>query len=184
MTLFGDTPAPWTSVVAFDPGGTTGWAWIMFESRMLAADGPLPTLSIAAGLHEPWLMYGEIDCRDQRKGAAVMERWVRSALARCDRLTGGGRVRAVVVVEAFVLREQTSSSNLLSPILLAARLDQLLGDDVEWFYQSPADAMSVCSDGRMKAWGWWIKGQPHATDALRHLVLWLRKELNGEHSTD
>ena len=40
--------------------------------------------------------------------------------------------------------------------------------------QMPSEAKGYANDERMKRWGFWVPGKPHATDALRHWVKYER----------
>lgn len=44
---------------------------------------------------------------------------------------------------------------------------------VSFKLQSPAQAKSFMTDAKLRAAGWWVKGQDHARDALRHLGTYL-----------
>lgn len=87
-----------------------------------------------------------------------------------------------MIIEDFILRERTMSKSLLSPVRMAARLETLLEIRSEAFgipLQQPSSAKSVVTDERMRRWGLWIKGQQHARDACRHLILRLRVLYDG-----
>jgi hypothetical protein len=45
----------------------------------------------------------------------------------------------------------------------------------EFILQSPADAKRFATDARLHECGMWVKGQDHARDAYRHLLLYLAK---------
>jgi hypothetical protein len=82
-----------------------------------------------------------------------------------------------VVIEDFLLRERTMERNLLSPVRFTAAFQVLLCQH-QWrmkcVLQSPSDK-SVINDDRLRKLGLWAVGQQHARDALRHMMLWLRK---------
>ena len=178
---FGEVEPFWVSVFAVDPGGDSGWAWLLYERRLLQSDGAVGAVRLGMDISDPWCLFGQVDCSDERHGAERLAHFVRRARERSERIAATDQLRCCLVCEAFILTERTKRASTLSPVRLTARLDAILGDEVEWFEQTAADAKGVCTDDRMKQWGLWQPGQPHATDALRHLVLWLRKELNNEH---
>lgn len=75
-------------------------------------------------------------------------------------------------------------ASLLSPVRLSAKLsfaNHIDTNPAEWFEQSPSDAKRTIADDRLKTWGLWTPGKDHMNDAKRHLLLWIRKEKNGEH---
>jgi hypothetical protein len=178
----------WVSVFAVDPGVDSGWAWLVYEVSRLDSDGALGAVRVGSGLNDPLFRFGEISCVDEDASTWTLADWIGASSDKARRFIGGGDVRTVVVVESFSLRERTASNDLLSPVRLSAKLGLLVWlinqeepGVVEWFWQSPSDAKSVCTDERMRRWGLWQAGKPHATDAIRHLILWLRKEIADEH---
>lgn len=73
-------------------------------------------------------------------------------------------------------------SNVSAPDRLSNRVQQELSHEefqYEFVEQSPSDAKGTITDKRLKLWGLWYPGEPHRNDAMRHLLLWLRKE--GQH---
>ena len=90
-------------------------------------------------------------------------------------------IHDVIAIEDFILREMTKGRTLLSPVRLTAILRfnlWQLGVLDSVVMQQPADAKSTITDKRMRDWGLWNKGMPHVNDAIRHLVLALRRR-NG-----
>ena len=83
-----------------------------------------------------------------------------------------------VVVERFVPQPTKGYTwQSLSAMRVGAMLEALIdasGLLIEVSWQVPSD-MTVASDERLKAWGWWWPGHPHAMDALRHLIVFLRR---------
>jgi hypothetical protein len=45
--------------------------------------------------------------------------------------------------------------------------------DSHLYLQSPGQAKAFSTDEKLRKLGWWVKGQDHARDALRHLLVWL-----------
>jgi hypothetical protein len=84
-----------------------------------------------------------------------------------------------IVCEDFILNRMGSDRALLSPVRLNTGLYNILasGDsevDCDWHLQSPSDK-SVVTDEQLKSLDLWFKGQQHARDAARHMVLFLRR---------
>lgn len=132
------------------------------------------------------LRCGQVDTHDESRGVDKLMELVEGSRARAEVLAEGAtlarskpsQIRQVVIVEDFILRQRTQSRDLLSPVRIGARLaDRLhVASMGEPIWQQPSDAKSIVTDKRMKAWDIWQPGQPHACDAIRHLLLWLRKQ--------
>jgi hypothetical protein len=88
--------------------------------------------------------------------------------------------RIVFVVEDFILREGSHSSERSG--LSSPRIVSLVEGEVgvkfpaiEMPRQSPSNAKTVATDARLRSNGLWRPGRPHENDAVRHLVLWVRR---------
>ena len=169
-----DSAAHAGSVLAVDPGETCGVAWMPLDALSLDSRAAAKQIS-----HEqvPW---GSAYGFDPEVSAAnrILLR-IRRENAR------------IVLVES-------SASALLRPgmqrtkhSLVPLRIEAMLrfGLEHKWLdvrleVVSPSQ-MSIASDSRMKAWGLWFRGEPHATDAARHLMVFMRqwkKEMrDGKH---
>lgn len=183
---------PCVSLSAVDPGETTGYAWCMVGRKELLSAEPfhemLPRLATDTsgyGLTDARFDTAQISCYpDECNGSENI--WARVAVAvhQTQRILMRSRVLTTVphfvVMEDFILREDTKDRSLLSPVRIAARVEQLLYRDNKefdtvWTLQSASDAKSTCTDERMKSWGLWQPGKPHATDATRHVIVALRR---------
>ncbi|AXH50337.1 RuvC-like resolvase [Gordonia phage NatB6] len=173
------------SVVAFDPGGTTGWSIMRVDPAKLLDKTVRPHETITQWHH------GEIDCgaksgqvansaaaqgidlggsaSGEAAGVFMMERLIRL----------GGRVPcATVVIEDFILRTQSQKRDAISPVRLISSLDTLLWIErivPEPVKQQPSEAKTTITDERLKQWGLWASGSRHARDADRHALLFIRK---------
>lgn len=184
MTVLDFTSPPrWVSVFTVDPGQHSGWAWLLFERPLLPSDGSVGCVRVGLSLSRPMCMSGEMNTSREVQGSKDLVRYISRSRERgmsfCRR-----SVRQAVVMESFQARERTMDANLTSPERIAARVEQELSRvdyEFEWYWQSPSDAKGTITDKRLKRWGLWYPGQPHRNDAMRHLLLWLRKEANGEH---
>jgi hypothetical protein len=157
-------------VVAFDPGGTTGWCAMEYR-RGAGRDGVLrwKTGSIGGGSD------GDALVSVVRGMASVVLKF----------LPNGG----TVVVEDFVLDKgrASGSRDLLAPVRLTAGLrvelawlagmGGLEGEGSGWRIelQSAADAKSVVTNKRLRSWGFWVRGSDHERDAVRHALLYVRR---------
>lgn len=131
--------------MAVDPGGTTGFA--------------------------TW-RHGEIwgDFTGQAPPQEFLELAHQLMVQHCF----GGRL----VVERFVITVATAKKSpqpealeQIGALRYLARIE--CGMELEM--QTPAEAMGLVPDKRLRALGWYRPGQVHANDALRHLGLALAK---------
>lgn len=181
MIVFGDREPRWVSVFTVDPGERTGWAWLCYERSRLATDGAHGAVKIGLELSYAMCMQGEMPSVKEDEATDEIRRYVRRSSERAASHVATD-VSTVCIIEDFTLRERTMDSSLLSPVRLGAKVAYgMYLDEVPVYWQSPSDAKSTITDDRLQRWGLWRKGAPHANDAMRHLILWLRKEINGEH---
>lgn len=146
-------------LLAIDPGGTTGWAHF-------------------------WIPPGNLSVRSRD----VLE----DVEYDCGQLTGPepGQARQIgaiitlmgdcgpVICEDFTLRQFRQDAALLAPVRLTAMIEYIISgiiDEPPFRKQQPSMAKSTATDERLKEWGLWEKGQPHARDAIRHGVTFLRR---------
>ncbi|AXQ61378.1 RuvC-like resolvase [Gordonia phage Marietta] len=175
-------------VIAFDPGGTTGWSVMRLDPAKLLDK----TASWRDVITHWW--HGEIDCgamsgsvndaaitqlgdeidlggslSGEHAGAYMMDQLVNQA---------GGRFLTALVIEDFILRTQTQKRDALSPVRLTAAFEQMIWERPGYptpKRQQPSEAKSSITDERLKQWGFWASGSRHARDADRHAILFLRK---------
>lgn len=157
----------WATVVALDPGGTTGWSVICVEEDALSDSGVSILKSI---VH--WAQ-GEVDVGDEDEHAAVLV----ELLAAWP--------NAACVIEDFFLRKFLKDKDLLSPVRITSKIEYafrmgLQGIDPPGrnvFKQQPSMAMSTATDARLHDWGLYVRegGFGHARDATRHAITFLRR---------
>lgn len=179
------------SIFAYDPGETSGWAWCCIGRKELTSGVPLHELLpfLAADtqgylLEDRRFMCGEIKCfpgdRAEDKGAEELYYRAISLDHMAGRVSRGRVGRTHVVGEGFTLRELTKDPSLLSPVRLYSKVELLFyrSNEIDvWVTerQQASDAKATCTDARMRSWGLWLPGKPHATDATRHLIVYLRR---------
>lgn len=185
--------ADWISAIAFDPGQDTGWAWCMFDARLAPLLGTRSCL-IQAG--EAGTRYGQIDCGstsdDESEAASTMCRYVQQASEQTRQKSGMPMVRTVVICEGFRLRQRTMSLSLLSPVRLQSKLEQSLYEQnvIHQFFEQQASEISIITDEILLDYGMAVprhlhcKCHRHANDALRHLILWMRKYVKVVRTTE
>lgn len=175
------SPGYWTSgaagvsVLAVDPGGTTGWAVLQVHPACLTDD----KYSILGNIQH-------FEC-GEFLGSEASQVYSLLDLAR-------EWPDAAVVVEDFVLRMFQQSRDLLAPVRVTAAFKWALwmgittGDQsankvrtfptrpVRPVYtQSAEEAKTTCSDDRLKSWHLHAASSAHARDAKRHALLFLRR---------
>jgi hypothetical protein len=141
-------------VLALDPGGTTGWAVLCVHPEAMEGDPDVPVMS-----NIEWWTAGE---------------FTGSSLSQCDEIVelAHSWPSARLVTEGFKLRQ------------LNAELDPVeINHTVAWalrpryfVQQQPALAMSTVTDDRQKEWGFWVPGKPHARDAVKHGITFLKRQ--------
>lgn len=166
------------TVIAIDPGGTTGWSLISVHPESLTE----PDASFLDNIHVH--QHGEVDCGSHRGNLGTS---LHSGISTDGEFSGvydlakfiSGWPCAAVVIEDFVLGQLRKDRDLLSPVRITAALGNSVWLDSgrEYFVQSPGDAKRICSDERLKAWRMYdaVGGLRHARDADRHAILFLRK---------
>lgn len=151
------------NVFAVDPGETTGWAllWIPTANMVLRDVSVLEDVEFSCG---QWS-----GSEDSQADAFKAE------------LIG---LECPVIFEDFILRQFRRDRTLLSPVRVMAKMEyvlhrhRLLTADPKLNpvrKQQASLAKSTATDARLRSWGLWIKGQPHARDAIRHGVTFLRR---------
>lgn len=177
------------SIFAVDPGTTTGWAWSVVGRKEVGRHGITDTLVQARRdkggplLGESRLAWGQVEVHTPDDPVAEADHAqqlfdLMVAMGEMGARRTSGRVPCVtdLIVEDFVLRERTMSRSLLSPVRITAALVTLVHAEhppVRLHFYSPS-SKSVVRDDQLKRWNLYAKGQPHARDALRHLILHLR----------
>jgi len=182
------------AVLALDPGMTTGVAWFRSDMKVLRDVGPVSRvksllLSQVGGHGEPTGGCGQVTGSEMEQ----VDRLMRFAYNQLF----PGVVRAVIVSEhdpqTFHAKstKHTFIPHRINAMVeyvhfVAAKYVASIGGvegrkdvGVRLVRQSPASGKGVVTDARLRNWGLWQVGQPHANDALRHLIVFLRKEIGN-----
>lgn len=150
-------------IIGVDPGGTTGWGRVTVPRKSIFGDERGRILEWDAGQ-----LYGP-----EEEQANELARIVRETQSLAY------KVGPAVVVEHFELRTNVRGDQVLSPVRLAAMISFLrfLGrmGDSQIVYQTAQMAKTTVTDDRLRRWGYWVKGQDHARDAMRHALTALRR---------
>ena len=153
-----DYKDPATTIIWFDQGGTTGWAVFNIWPEALSDPG----YKILSNIHS-WSA-GEFTGSEADQTDSMM-----------DLIDAWGE-DSFVGYEDFILRTFSMSRELLSPVRLAARLEDRMYRDKRTSQlqtpQSASMAKTKVTDDRLQRWGFWnpLKGQEDARDAVRHCI--------------
>lgn len=180
------------TLVAIDPGGTTGWAAVRMH-REDVVGGLLLSASFWEGRRDAASLFsGQVESlmsgvpsvhHGEQKAVARMQHIIQvieeAGISAASALSDGSAACAThVVVEDFIVRQGTMDRSLLSPVRLTSMLfDRLQSSDRTYTFhlQSPSDAKSTISDSHLKSLGLYVRGQEHARDATRHMLTALRR---------
>lgn len=158
-------------ICAFDPGGTTGWAWYDIDREDMC------NLGTREGLRSASTSWGQF-------GQGAPERHSVDKMVEMTRLCwdwaqpNEEEDTFVVTIEDFILRELNADRELLSPVRLTARyLDRMETGPVRiWTRTSANEAKNTCSDERLRIWNQYDSASgKHARDAQRHAIFIGRK---------
>lgn len=155
----------WCTVVALDPGGTTGWSVLSVYPDALSDPDVSVLKSITHHAH------GQVGGNENDQAVALGE--LIAAWPGC-----------ALVLESFTLRKFTKGAELLAPVRVISKMElivhmRLCGVDhsPHMWYQEPSLAKRTATDDRLKDWGLYQRegGEGHARDADRHAITFLRR---------
>lgn len=141
-------------VIALDPGGTTGWSLFQVHPMAMEGDSAIPVMT-----NIEWWTAGEFCGKQDDQIDQILEMVESWPAAR-------------LVTEGFQLRQLNA---LLDPVEINAVLRWAVRPRY-WVAQNPSLAMSTVTDDRQKAWGFWLPGKPHARDAIKHNITFLKRK--------
>jgi hypothetical protein len=165
----------WASVIAIDPGGTTGWELLCIYPDALVKDDVSILASVAHRAHG--LIGG-------REGEWEEDKQVDEIVELIDSWPD-----AAIVIESFTLRKFSAGKELLSPVRITAKIERELwaGDAVDfagerigappraYFTQPSSLAFTTCTDLRLKEWNMYTPGPDHVRAATKHALTFLRR---------
>lgn len=167
-----DLPMDVLPILAFDPGGTTGWSLLVLKRKAeFSRDELLDTnQEICLNQKRSW-WHGQIPCgADQQLGVhqikRIMDDWPTAA----------------IVMESFFLRKTRMGVDL-SPVEIIAQIrNHLYYQGRAMHMQQPSQAKTTATDDRLKLWGCYTPegGLNHARDADRHAILFLRRCIGAQ----
>ena len=145
------------SVFAIDPGGTTGWCLVPDArlDQVPHSDAQLEIIATQVG-------------GDEHQQVVDLYRLINVARKNYGNVA--------VVIEDFVPRVLNQQRWFLSPVRITAGLTQLLWQDrIRWGTQSASLAKTTITDDHLRQCNQWLPGKPHANDAIRHGLTYIRR---------
>lgn len=167
------------TVIALDPGGTTGWSLISVVPEVLITDDPSAFILDNITTHQ----HGQVDCGSHRGNLGtslhpgISTHGENSGIYDLTQFIQSWPC-AAVVIEDFNLRQLRMDRELLSPVRITSAIGfAIWKDGRDYHVQSAGDAKRICSDSRLKEWRMYESDGAlrHARDADRHALLFLRK---------
>lgn len=159
-------------IFAIDPGGTTGWSFLVLPRTLKDRDIFSWNLDTILSNRLVW-EHGEIVTKGVEDEGIyalwkIIDTWPTAA----------------VVVEDFILRTQRKekSRDMLSPVRLNAKLETYLWRSRRpMFLQQPSQAKTTVTDDRLHMLNCYneVGGLGHARDADRHAILFVRRCLGA-----
>lgn len=165
-------------IVGIDPGITTGWAAIGWDSD---------TIPPINGISE--ISQGQYSTGNS--GNKNSDTFYESETSMClqlgwelHQLITNSNNTTILAIEDFISRRLDYSRDYLSPVRISAGLIQQLvfstagsNQPLNYSFRSAADAKRVCTDERLEQWGFPTptRADRHSRDALRHAVLKFRE---------
>lgn len=175
-------------VVAFDPGGTTGWCALGVEPLALAGSHNILPLHEEIVLKE----YGQIDCGARKgergiAGHAVNMAGENDGVQNMLGLVLARWPKSAIVIEDFIIdfKKIDKTRDALSPVRLTAafsfglwRADPIvIGSGLDRiFIQDRTNPKTTCTDARLKEFKLYDRHSgEHARDSQRHAYYFLRQ---------
>lgn len=144
-------------VLALDPGGTTGWSLFGIHPDAMSGDPEL----------HPFGPYGNVLFWTAGEFTGNQDHQIDQILELVDVWP-----LARLVTEDFKLRQLNAE---LDPVEINAILRRAVRPRY-WIKQPAALALKSETDDRLKAAGFWIPGQEHARDAVRHNITFIKRQ--------
>lgn len=163
-----------TTLLALDTGGDTGYASAEVDLNRKGKLSSFKHVSFGLTKHGelPTCGCGRVDCASCDLGMEALLSLVR-------RITPD-----VLIIEDFILSPKTKSDlKVLAPVRINQALITMMKfgglrkPKVVDKTQTASQAKGKATDERLRRTNLWIPGQKHARDAVRHLVLYVDRNL-------
>lgn len=177
------------TVLAFDPGGTTGWCAMSIIADDLVKDNRelyQKIYSFDRGQIDCGTRHGETGGGVNRGHGSLNLPGENRGVSRMSDLATEIYYDSAIVIEDFILERSEKSRELLSPVRITSsftyavwEFSQISESDrfERIFVQNRSPVKTTCNNERMKFWGFGGEGYssiPHAMDATRHAYYFLR----------
>lgn len=176
-----DAPRHKATVLALDPGGTTGWSVMSIHAEALL-DPEVPILENIV-----FWQHGQIDCGSTKGNLGTSGVGdITDGVSTSGEAAGVNEIisllrawpGAVIVIEDFIVRQMNQSRDFLAPVRITAAVSQYLYNQRRsMFVQQPAMAKTSATDERLQKWGLYDRngGLGHARDADRHAITFAKR---------
>lgn len=177
------------TVIAFDPGETTGYTLMGIRPDYLTSTGSEELGAFQDRMSH--IEYGQIDCITGNGTGFDAQMNRHAGIALIQEAVGVSKMidlcvdnlEAAIVLEDFIpdMNKMDKARHTLSPVRIIAAFSYgiCMGEEIPFysrlFIQQRSLAKTTCTDTRLKHWGLYdLHSGPHARDATRHAYYFLR----------
>lgn len=145
------------TVIALDPGGTTGWAILSVNVEAFTFNDGTSLIKYIRH-KDSGQFYGEPNEQADEIGD-LFEAWPTAAIC----------------LEHFEPRQAHYEVSAIQVETIAEYIAWVDSRDSTLFKQLPSLALSTITDDRLKRWKLYKAGEPHGRDAFRHALMFMRR---------
>lgn len=169
---------PETGIFSVDPGGHTGTAWGIFETKKKTVADALATRRAEGSTTYEGEWWKQV--------AEISETW-RGFLKFCVREEGLAPARVEFVCENFIQIPGLTAGgqdSTLPLLIIGGIYGYRLGELAEWerngngpvavpsmILQPAGQASTYATGPRLREWGLWVRGREHERSAWKHIAL-------------
>jgi hypothetical protein len=178
------------SVFSVDPGDSSGWCWILISKKEYLKYGLKGSLERAKAHELPagngptggtWRRFqqGTVSCNNAVGGVRELIGIMAVCSLHAYHIAPNIKNDEMIcLIEDFTLRKMSSDKSLLSPVVIGSMLQMAcnyssLNVGIKRF--SSSDAKTTNTDARLKGLGMYEAHSRHSRDAIRHMILFLKK---------
>lgn len=161
-----DLPMNAVPILAFDPGGTTGWSLLVLRANNFEKLNQEKLLASKLNWWHGQVVGTTDQCLAVHQMKRIIDDWPTAA----------------IVMESFFLRKTRMGIDL-SPVEVIAQIrNHLYYQGRSMHMQQPSQAKTTATDDRLRLWGCYTPegGLNHARDADRHAMLFLRRCIGAQ----
>jgi hypothetical protein len=182
----GPDPDAGLEVFGVDPGGTTGWAtiWIPTANVILRDVDIFDDAEYDCGQWtgtEGWQSQEFRFAMKEFRGPVLCEDFILRKFRQDADLLAPVRMTARIEQQIWEVNTARMTGGLYTDPGWEVEADRKFAidrgswDGIRFKKQQPSLAKSTATDDRLKKWGMYEKGQPHARDAVRQCATFLRR---------